>query len=349
MKNFFEDRYNNIEFEIIVMNLISEISEYNGKLTAYRKLNPHMFNNLEKNIPLHYINSFINTHKDIQISNRRLKELVLDRMIPKTIAEESISCYSKTLYLVHNKYDTLSVDTKTIQKLHFQLLNYRGSDSTKWRYESQSIPGIPQNIMYNSKHHPFPHELISQSMEHLCNQYNAINHKKTFHPLSLIARYMLNYYCIFPFSQGNHKAALILLQLLLLKNGYTFIKYVCLDKYTKMKEFEYRDCLYKSSANWYCNEHNISFWLRTFLDIILEAYKDLHNTVLESKYNYTKTEQIQNFIKKHKKTFTKNSIRIAYPDISESTINKTLSTLQLRGQIQLISKGRSARWTYIQT
>ncbi|MGI8363137.1 Fic family protein [Bacillus cereus] len=347
MRNFFEDKYINIELKRQLINLISEISEYKGKLDAYQEQRPDIFNNLKKIIPLHYTKNFSTTYTDKKISNKRIKELTINKTIPESITEDAIFCYNQTFSLVHEKAKDLSINPKTIQELHFQLMNYNNSDSGIWRDKPFSIPKFKNNTIKIHNYCPLPYELISQTLEDLCNQYNALKTCKGQHSLLLIARFILNFYCIFPFSQGNGRLTLMLIQLLLLKNGHTFVKYVCVDKYINEKQFEYYEAIYKSSVNWYCNEHNISFWLKKFLIIILEAYKDLHNRIRDSIFNQSKLERIQNFILSQNTPFTKETICGIYPDIAEGTISKTLYNLQLAGEIKLISKGRSAHWMKI--
>ncbi|MGA4466884.1 Fic family protein [Bacillus bombysepticus] len=349
MRNFFEDKYKNIELQRKLINLIGEISEYKGKLAAYQEQKPNIFKNLDKAIPLHYIKNFNTIYEDIKVSNKRLKELILDDIVPQTIEEDAICCYYQTLSLVQKKSITLSISPETIQELHFQLIHYSTSDIAQWRAKPFSIPGIPEDGVHLSSYRPLSHELIPQAMEQLCDQYNSLNNNKELHPLLLVARFILNFYCIVPFNQGNGRLALMLMQLLLIKNGYTFVKYVCLDKHIKQNEARFYDSIYKSSANWHCNEHNTSFWLKIFLTIILEAYKELHSTILDTICKHTKIERIEDFILKQKKTFTKESIRNIYPDIAESTISKALTNLQLSSKIKLISKGRNARWIKIQS
>ncbi|AIM30887.1 hypothetical protein DF16_orf02472 [Bacillus thuringiensis serovar kurstaki str. YBT-1520] len=53
MRDFFDDKYKNIELKRRLINLISEISEFKGKLAAYQEQNPDIFNSLEK--LYHYI------------------------------------------------------------------------------------------------------------------------------------------------------------------------------------------------------------------------------------------------------------------------------------------------------
>ncbi|MCU5408497.1 Fic family protein [Bacillus cereus] len=349
MRNFFDDKYKNIELKRRLINLISEISEFKGKLAAYQEQNPGIFNSLQKTIPLHYIKNFTTIYEDIKVPNKRLKELILDDIVPQNISEDAIFCYYQTLSFVHKNACNLLINPATIQELHFQLIHYITSDSAKWREKYIIIPGIPECGMHLNSYRILPHELIPQFMEQLCDQFNSLNTSKELHSLLLIARFILNFYCIVPFNQGNMKLAIILMQLLLIKSGHTFVKYICLDKYIKKHEYEYYNSIYKSSVNWYYEEHNSSFWLEKFLTIILEAYKDLHNTVLDSICKHTKVERIQDFILKQKHPFTKESIRNAYPDIAESTISKTLNTLQLFGHIKLITKGRNASWIKIQS
>ncbi len=350
MRDFFEDQYRYIDQQLI--NLVSEISEYKGMLTAYKEQRPDIFTSLENAIPLQYIKNYISVYKDIKVSNKRLKELILDDRIPQSISEDAIYCYYETLTLVHKKSCTFSISPETIQELHFQLIHYHTSDSAKWRQKPFSIPEIPEipeNGMHTICYHPLPSENIPQAVEQLCNQYNLLIRKKELPTLILIARFILNLYCIIPFSQGNGRLTLMFMQLLLVKSGHTFVKYVCLDEYIKKREIEYYEAIFKSSVHWYCNGHNINFWLKEFLMIILEAYKDLHSRVLDSICKQTKVDRIQNFIHNQQQPFTKDCIRSIYPDIAESTISKALTDLQLLGEIKLISKGRNARWMKVQS
>ncbi|GED64891.1 Fic family protein [Lysinibacillus fusiformis] len=343
MRNFFEDQYKYNGVNQII-NLVSEISEYKGKLTAYQEQRSDMFTNLENAMPIQYIKNYVSIYEDIKVSNKRLKELILEDIIPQSISEDAIFCYYETLTLVHKKSNVLDISPDTIQELHFQLIHFITSDGAKWRQKPFSIPGILEKGMYTKVYRPLPPEKIQMAVEHLCNQYNLINCKKELPTILLIAHFIFNLYCIIPFSQGNGRVTIMLMQLLLIKSGHTFVKYVCLDEHIKKRETEYYEAIYKSSANWYCNEHNISFWLKIFLTIILDTYKNLHNRVKDSISRQTKTERIQNFVLNHEQPFTKEYIRSMYPDIGESTISKALNDLQLVGEIKLVSKGKNACW-----
>lgn len=70
MRNFFEDTYINIGLKRQLINLISEISEYKGKLTAYQEQRPDIFNNLERIIPLHYTKNFTTVYTEKKFQKR---------------------------------------------------------------------------------------------------------------------------------------------------------------------------------------------------------------------------------------------------------------------------------------
>ncbi|MGE6553102.1 Fic family protein [Bacillus mycoides] len=349
MRNFFEETYMNINFKREVIQLISDISEYTGKLSVYQLQKHPILHHLEKNIPLQYMKNFTTMYQDIRVPNIRVKELIIHDIPPQTTEEDAVCCYYQTLSLVHQTFDTLSISPETIQELHFQLLHYSTSDSGKWRQKSFLIPGIPANEEHISSYRLLPHEQVPQSVKELCEQYNALRANKDMHALPLIARFILNLYCIVPFDQGNGRVAVILLQLLLLQNGYPFIKYVCLDKYIKKNESTYYESIYQSSANWHCGEHNISFWLKKLLTILVEGYQDLNYILLSSMDKQTKLKRIKQYILQQTDTFTREDIRGAYPDVAESTISTAFASLQHAGQIKLVSKGRTAKWIQVHT
>ncbi len=291
--------------------------------------------------------NFTTMYQDIHVSNTRVKELIVNDIPPQTTEEDAVFCYYQALSLVHKKFNILSITPETIQELHFQLLHYSTSDSGKWRQKPSAIPGMPSSEGHVSSYRLLSYEQVLQSIKKLCEQYNSLLANKGMHPLTLIARFILNFYCIAPFDQGNGRMAVILLQLLLLQNGYTFIKYICLDKYIKKNESTYYESIYKSSANWYCGEHNISFWLKNLLMILVEGYQDLNRIVLGSIDKQTKVKRIEHYILQQTDTFTRENIRNVYPDIAESTISAAFASLQRAGHIKLISKGRTAKWIQV--
>ncbi len=93
-------------------------------------------------------------------------------------------------------------------------MNFYISESGIWRQKPLSIPEFKDSGIHINNYHPLPHELIPQTVEDLCCQYNSLYTNKELHSLLLIARFILNFYCIVPFSYGNGRLTQILVHLL---------------------------------------------------------------------------------------------------------------------------------------
>ncbi|PEE26458.1 Fic family protein [Bacillus toyonensis] len=344
MRNFFEEKYTNLEFKRELINIISKISEYKGAISAYQTQKPEIFDLLEKSISLQYIKTFPNIYDKLTFSNKQLKKFVSNRVSPQTLEEDALFCYYKTLELVQKENHKLPIKPQTIQELHFQLLNYSTSESGNWRKNELVLSCIPMLNNQSKLRTVVLYDMVPQYLYQLCEQYNTLRAKGNFHPLLLIPQFILNFLCIYPFNKGNGKLAKILIQWLLIESGYTFVKYTCIEKYFKKYESDYYDALYKSAANWHQGDHNVVFWMKIFLDIVLGAYEELNNLINNCISTHTKRKRIEKYIDKQNHPFTKENIRNMHPDISESTINKTLHALNSQGYIKLVSKGRNAEW-----
>lgn len=344
MRNFFEEKYTNLEFKRELINIISKISEYKGEISAYQTQKPEIFNLLEKSISLQYIKTFPNIYDKFTFSNKQLKKFVSNHVSPQTLEEDALFCYCKTLELVQKENHKLPIKPQTIQELHFQLLNYSTSESGNWRKNELVLSCIPMLNNQSKLSTVVLYDMVPQYLYQLCVQYNTLRAKGNFHPLLLIPQFILNFLCIYPFNKGNGKLAKILIQWLLIESGYTFVKYTCIEKYFKKYELDYYDVLYKSAANWHQGDHNVVFWMKIFLDIVLDAYEELGNLIKNCISTHTKRKRIEKYIDRQNHPFTKENIRNMHPDISESTINKTLHALNSQGYIKLVSKGRNATW-----
>lgn len=264
MRNFFEEKYTNLEFKRELINIISKISEYKGAISAYQTQKPEIFDLLEKSISLQYIKTFPNIYDKLTFSNKQLKKFVSNRVSPQTLEEDALFCYYKTLELVQKENHKLPIKPQTIQELHFQLLNYSTSESGNWRKNELVLSCIPMLNNQSKLRTVVLYDMVPQYLYQLCEQYNTLRAKGNFHPLLLIPQFILNFLCIYPFNKGNGKLAKILIQWLLIESGYTFVKYTCIEKYFKKYESDYYDALYKSAANWHQGDHNVVFWMKIF-------------------------------------------------------------------------------------
>ena len=103
--------------------------------------------------------------------------------------------------------------------------------------------------------------------------------------------------------------------------------------------------LFSKRGDFEKESYNMNKWLEYFLSFILNAYEKLNdstNLIVEKKE--TKTRRIEKVINSTLGYFTKDDIRSQCPDIPEPTINRVFNNLRKDGKIEVVAKGRSAKW-----
>ena len=81
------------------------------------------------------------------------------------------------------------------------------------------------------------------------------------------------------------------------------------------------------------------------LGVIIKAYKELEDRVgcIENTKG-SKSERIEMAIEGKLGYFTKNEIRTICPDVGEATINRVFERMRVEGKIEVVGKGRNAKW-----
>ena len=90
---------------------------------------------------------------------------------------------------------------------------------------------------------------------------------------------------------------------------------------------------------------SIKKWVEYFLSFVEKSYEDLSDEMnLAVNKKETKTRRIEKIINSTLGYFTKDDIRNQCPDIPEPTINRVFNNLRKSGKIEVVAKGRSAKW-----
>lgn len=140
---------------------------------------------------------------------------------------------------------------------------------------------------------------------------------------------------------GNGRMSRLLTLLLLYKSGYIVGKYISIEKLIEQSKETYYEVLQASSYGWHENENDYEPFVEYYLGVIIAAYKEFSGrvqTLIES--GMSKPGRIREVIRKHMGKITKNQIMEKCPDISETTIQRTLSDLLKNNEIIKLSGGR---------
>ena len=140
----------------------------------------------------------------------------------------------------------------------------------------------------------------------------------------------------------------LLTLLLLYKAGYIVGKYISIEKIIEETKESYYDTLEKSSNGWHTNENDYSFFVEYYLGVILAAYKDFSSRVeYITNKKMTAIERISMIFMESISPINKSYLMERCPDISETTIERTLSTLLNENKIEKISGGRFTEYIWV--
>jgi Fic family protein/DNA-binding XRE family transcriptional regulator len=211
-----------------LQSLLDEIDTLKSKLTDLRMLDSYRIaqaleleytfesNRIEGNtLTLKETDLVIN--EGITISGKSMREHL--EAINHTEAVEYLK------YLVENKNE---ITERDVLQLHNLIL--RGIDST-----NAGIYRKVQVMIKGSKHLPPQPYLVPKQMEELFEWYN-LNKNKT-HPVILAAEMSERLVTIHPFIDGNGRSSRLLMNLILLKNGYV-IANIKGDNESRMKYYQ---------------------------------------------------------------------------------------------------------------
>lgn len=344
MRIFENNRLENIPVPMNIVRMLSAINEHKGKQDLYKQQSQQILQTL-KDVAVIQSTESSNRIEGIYTSSKRFTDLMSSKVEPRDRSESEIAGYRDVLNTIHSAYDAIPISSSVILQLHRDL--YKFSPATGGSYKNsnnvieETLPDGSKNIRFI----PVDAFYTSDYMERLCEAYSKDISKEKVEPLMLIASFVLDFLCIHPFNDGNGRMSRLLTLLLLYRSGYEVGRFISIEKIIENSKETYYEALNKSSMLWHDEKNNSYIWMEYFFGVILNSYKELENRVgLVVNTRGSKSERIQKAIEGTLGYFTKEQIRNICPDASEATINRSFEKFKEEGLIEVIGKGRNAKW-----
>lgn len=330
-----------------IVSLLTTIHEFKGRQALFIEANSDKLLDLLE-IAKIQSTEYSNKIEGIYTSDDRLKQIVLDKTMPKTRSEKEIAGYRDVLNTIHANYEYIPIIPSMLLQLHRDLYKFSGEGyGGKFKSSDNIIAEVGRNGKKSIRFKPVPAWQTAESINDLCSAFNEIIESENVDPLLLIPMFILDFLCIHPFDDGNGRMSRLLMLLLLYRSGYIVGKYISLEKIIENSKESYYEVLKESSFGWHENENNYEPFVRYTLGIIVSAYREFESRViLVSKVNVSKSERISEIIKGHIGKITKSEIMKLCPDISQTTVQRTLNNLLENGQITKIGGGRYTSYTW---
>ncbi len=330
-----------------IINLVSAIHEYKGKQTLYIEAKQDIITSL-LNIAKIQSTEYSNKIEGIETTDKRINELVNDKVKPKNRNEEEIAGYRDVLELIHENYENIDITPNIILQMHKYLYKYSSkSIGGKFKDSDNILKKTDEKGNKKVRFKPTSAFETPKAIEELCSSYNEEIKLGEIDPLFLIPIFILDFLSIHPFNDGNGRISRLLTLLLLYKSGYIVGKYISIEKIVENTKESYYDTLEQSSKKWHENKNNYEFFVEYYLGIILSAYKEFADRVeYMSNKKMTIKDRTETIIKNHLGKISKQEIAEMCPDISIGSIERVLSQLLKEDKILKITGGRYTTYIY---
>ena len=287
-----------------------------------------------------------NRIEGIFTADDRLKNLVQEKTTPRNRDESEIAGYRDVLNIIHESYEYIPINANYFLQLHRDLYKFIGDvDGGVFKTGDNIIRERDEKGNEKIRFKPVPAWETPESLDALCVAYKEAKNEAD--PLILMSMFILDFLCIYPFNDGNGRMSRLLTLLLLYQSGFIVGKYVSIEKIIEESKETYYEVLQDSSISWHENENDYKSFVNYMLGVVVNAYKEFETRVkLVTNPNLSKADRIREIIKNHIGTITKAELIKMNPDISDTTIQRTLAELLKNNEIKKIGGGRYTKYTW---
>ncbi len=325
-----------------IVSMLSLLHEFRGRQELYIEAESDVLTAL---LDIAKIQSTKASNKieGIYTSDERLEALVMEKSEPRNRSEEEIAGYREVLATVHDSYEYIPIRPNNILQLHRDLYSFSSSETSgKFKNTDNVIAESGKDGKQMVRFTPVPAFQTAEAMAMLCAEFNSAIERSEYDALLLIPMFVLDFLCIHPFNDGNGRMSRLLTLLLLYRSGYIVGKYVSIEMLIEKTKETYYEALQSSSAGWHENISDYTSFVKYYLGVLLKGYNEFQDRIGHLKYRkLSKTDRVRAIFDKKLGIIKKSDIASLCPDISETTIERTLKELLESRVVEKVGKGRA--------
>ena len=344
----FDHRIKTLEPRIVA--LLGEIDGIRGEFKSGLRMTPQAITNLKKSTLITSAGASTRI-EGAKLTDEEVEKVMRGLVVSKFADRDSqeVQGYLETLQNVFDGFASLPLRESTITSLHKQLLKYSTKDGMHrgvYKKKENTVgvlgkDGKVAKVLFETT----PAYLVAKEMQELVEWTRDSLEKSRFHPLLIIANFIVEFLKIHPFEDGNGRLARVLTNLLLLRSGYTFVQYVSHEQIVERRKDEYYIALRKSQETFRTDHDSIAPWLNFFLSVVKEQASKALSYLEEEKFEdilspkqYAVWQYLSRVGEASRGTIAKAT------GIVEVTVRQALNRLIALGKIKRIGQGRGTRY-----
>ena len=329
---------------------IAQIDEFKGSWITGAQLSPQVLGRLKRSVLI------TSTGASTRIEGARLSDEDVEKLMRGINIQkftnrdkQEVKGYYELLENIFNSWEKLRFNENAIKHFHQELLKYVDKDKThRGEYKKQEnkvymVDDLknPIAVLFDTT----PAYLTPKEMQELVEWTQAVLKEKKYHSLLIISNFLVEFLNIHPFQDGNGRLSRILTNLLLLKEGYSYMPYISHEKLVEDNKPEYYIALRRSQKTIKTKREDIASWLDFFLTIFLKQSQMAVELLSKEKVEKLLTNkqlvvwEYLNKVDKSTPLEIAEKTKVAY-----GTVRQALDKLMRLKKIERFGQGRSTRY-----
>ncbi len=339
-----------------VVAFLAAIDEMRGAFRISLRMTPQAITKLHKSVLVTSAGASTRIEGS-KLSDDEVKKIMEGFSIQKLSDRDSqeVQGYLETLKNVFDNHKDLPLREGVIMSLHKELLKYSNKDDLhRGGYKhKENLVGVldDKGNIAKTMFETTPAYLTQKEMTELVEWTQEALEKERFHPLLIIANFIIEFLKIHPFEDGNGRISRVLTNLLLLRLGYLFTQYISHEQIIEQRKDQYYLALRSSQATFRSQtkpegiEETISPWLNFFLSVVKEQASKSIALVEKENHEDTMSPKQNEVLEYLLKVQEAGPAEIARETgIIIPTVRKSLDKLIELGKVKRIGRGRTTRY-----
>lgn len=273
-----------------VLRLVSELDEFKGHWRRVKEIQA------ERLASLRQVATIESAASSTRIEGAELSDDEVAQVLGglhvdsfRSRDEEEVRGYGELLSVIYESHRELALTENHVKQLHGILLRHAVKDE---RHRGD-YKKVPNDVI--ATHADGRSEVIFQTatpfdtprlMTELVTDTNAALADADNHPLTVIARFVVQFLAIHPFQDGNGRLSRALTTLMLLRTGYEYVPYASLERIIEENKLRYYAALRESQLAMRADPADFGIWLIFLLGALraqkrsLEAKLDVERSML---------------------------------------------------------------------
>lgn len=348
MTEKFKKRLEKVPPEII--SALAKIDELKGRWTTRAELSSQVLGRLKRSVLITSTGASTRI-EGAKLSDKDVEKLINGLNIQKFADrdKQEVQGYYELLENIFNAWKNLKFNESSIKYFHKELLKYSEIDQGhlgNYKFGENKVvaynaDGRAVGVIFD----PTASHLVPKEMSELVEATIVFLQEKPYHPLLVIANFVVEFLKIHPFQDGNGRISRVLTNFLMLRCGYLYILYVSLEKYIEDNKSDYYLALRNSQKTFGRKYENIVPWFEFFFNMILkqaEAAIDLMSNENIEKLLSQQQLAVWRFVE-NLEVFSTGNV-VASTAIPRPTVKQALEVLLRLKRVERIGQGRGARY-----